>query len=56
MEAKQIKQGNEKIYASEIYGSICSCLVYKLRDKENFDIMKVYQEFENTIIKGLKEK
>ena len=56
IELKQIKQGNEKIYASEIYGLICSCLVYKLRDKENFDIGKVYKEFDDTIIKGLKEK
>lgn len=56
IETKQIKQGNEKVYASEIYGLICSCLVYKLREPENFDIMKVYKEFENTIIKGLKEK
>ena len=56
IELKQIKKWNEKIYASEIYGLICSCLVYKLRDKENFDIGKVYKEFDDTIIKGLKEK
>ena len=56
IDEKQIKQGDEKIYASEIYGLICSSLVYKLRDKENFEIGRVYKEFENTIIKGLKEK
>ena len=54
--AKQIKQGDLKVYASEIYGLIGSSLVYKLRDKENFNVMKLYKEFENTIIKGLKEK
>ena len=55
-QANQIKQGEAKIYASEIYGLICSCLVYKLREKENFDVKKVYKEFEDTVIKGLKEK
>ena len=52
---QEIKSGDEKIYASEIYGLICSCLVYKLRDKESFNVGKVYKEFENTVIKGLKE-
>lgn len=56
MQAKQIKQGEAKIYASEIYGLIASCLVYKLREKENFDVKEVYKEFEETVIKGLKEK
>ena len=55
IDARQIKAGDEKIYASEIYGLICSCLVYKLRDKESFNVGKVYKEFENTVIKGLKE-
>ena len=50
----QIKQGDAKIYASEIYGLIGSSLVYKIREKENFDLFTVYKEFENTVIKGLK--
>ena len=36
----QIKQGNSQAIASEIYGQI--------------EIMKLYKEFENTIIQGLK--
>ena len=56
IEAKQIKKGDSKIYASEIYGLIASSLVYKIKERENFEVMKVYKEFENTIIKGLKEK
>ena len=56
IESGEIKQGNSKIYASEIYGLIASCLIYKLRERENFEVFKVYKEFENTIIKGLKEK
>ena len=52
---KQIKEGDSKAIASEIYGLICSTLVYKMREKERFDIMKLYRQFENTIVKGLKQ-
>ena len=56
IEQRQIKQGDPKAIASEIYGLICSSLVYKLRNQENFDVMKLYKEFENTVIEGLKAK
>lgn len=56
MEAKQIKQGDPKAVASEIYGLICSTLVYKLRNEETMDVMKLYREFENTVLEGLKIK
>ena len=49
----QIKEGNPKIIASEIYGLICSSLVYKNRNNGEIDVMKLYYEFENTLIKGL---
>ncbi len=52
----QIKQGNPQAIASEIYGLICSSLVYKARSKEEIDIMKLFKEFENTVIEGLKVK
>ena len=55
IEAKQIKQGNSKVIASEIYGLICSTLVYKLREGE-IDVAKLYREFENTVIEGLRIK
>lgn len=55
IEQKQIKEGDSKAIASEIYGLICSTLIYKIRDEE-IDIMKLYKEFENTIIEGLKIK
>ena len=54
IEAGEIKQGNPKAIASEIYGLICSTLIYKLRNNGKIDIMKLYKEFENTIIRGLK--
>lgn len=56
IEQGQIKQGDPKAIASEIYGLICSSLVYKLRNKENFEVMKLYKEFENTVVEGLKAK
>ena len=52
----EIKEGNPEAIASEIYGLICSTLVYKKREKENMDIMKLYNEYENTVINGLRNK
>ncbi len=52
----QIKGEDSKIIATEIYGLICSTLVYKMREKEKFDISDMYNTFESTIIKGLKRK
>ncbi len=56
MEENQIKKGNPETIASEIYGLICSCLIYKIRARENYDVMKLYKEFESTIVEGLKVK
>ena len=56
MEKGEIKQGNPKIIASEIYGLICSSLVYKIRSQEEINIMKLYKEFESTVIEGLRNK
>lgn len=54
IEKGEIKQGNPQAIASEIYGLICSTLVYKLRQKDPLDVMKLYYEFEETVINGLK--
>ena len=50
---KEIKDGDPKAIAAEIYGLICSGLVYKLRKDGEMTIMDLYKEFENTVIKGL---
>ena len=50
----EIKKGDPKVIASEIYALTCSSLVYKARRKEEIDVMKLYKEFENTVIQGLK--
>ena len=50
----EIKEGNPEAIASEKYGLNCSTLVYKLRKDEPLEIMKLYHEFETTVINGLK--
>ena len=52
MEKGEIKYGDPKAVAAEIYGLICSGLVYKLR-KQDMTIMDMYKQFEDTVIKGL---
>jgi AcrR family transcriptional regulator len=56
MDAGQIKNGDAKIISSEIYGIICSSIVFKLKEKDKYEIMKLYYEYENTLINGLKIK
>ena len=56
MKKGEIVEGNPKMIASEIYGLICSSLAYKMRHSGEIEIMKLYKEFENTIIEGLKNK
>ena len=53
---KEIKNGDARAIASEIYGLICSTLIYKKREGINMDIMKLYHEYENTVINGLRIK
>lgn len=54
IEKKEIKEGNPQVIASEIYGLICSSLVYKAKLKNELEIMKLYYEFERTLVEGLK--
>ena len=50
----EIKNKNPQIVASEIYGLICSTLIYKMRNNNEIDIMDLYKGFEETVIEGLK--
>lgn len=56
IEKGEIKKGNPQAIASEIYGLISSCLVYKVRSEKEIEVMKLYKEFENTVIEGLRNK
>ena len=56
IEKGEIKKGDTRAIASEIYGLICSTLVYQKREDDKMDIMKLYHEYENTVINGLKIK
>ena len=52
----EIKQGDPKVIASEIYALIASTLVYKMKNENEIDIIKTYKEFERTVVEGLKVK
>lgn len=54
IEKGEIKNKNPQTIASEIYGLICSTLVYKIQNNNEIDIMGLYKDFENTTIEGLK--
>ena len=54
IEKGEIKKGDTRAIASEIYGLICSTLVYQKRERENMNIMQLYHEYENTVIMVLK--
>ena len=59
MDKGQIKQGNPNVIASEIYALIASTLVYKMKDGHDMEIaevIKIYKEFESTLVEGLKVK
>ena len=56
IEKEKIKKVDTIAIASEIYGLICSTLVYKKREIENMNIMQLYHEYENTVINGLRNK
>lgn len=52
IEKKEIVGGDPEVIASGIFGLTCSCLIYKLKAGENIDIQAMYNEFENSIVKG----
>lgn len=54
IDKNEIIKGDPEVLASGIFGLTCSCLIYKLKAGENIDIQSMYNEFENSIIKGLK--
>ncbi len=56
IEVGEIKEGNPKVIASEIYGLIASTLTYKQKSNKDIEIMNLYHEFEHTIVEALKEK
>ena len=56
IEKGEIKKGDTRAIASEIYGLICSTLVYQKREGQNMNIMQLYHEYENTVINGLRNK
>lgn len=54
IEKGEINEGNPEAIASGIFGFTCSGLLYRLKTGEEFDIQKLYKEFSNYVVKGLK--
>lgn len=49
----EIKQGDAKLIASEIFGLLCSNLSYRLKTNKEIDILKAKKEYESVILEGL---
>lgn len=54
IELEQIKDINTRIVAAEIYSLIYSTICYKNSNIEDFNVMNIFYQYENTIIRGLK--
>ena len=54
IELKQIKEVDSKVLASQIYGLIYTTICYKNSSIEEFNVMKIFNQYDNTIIRGLK--
>lgn len=50
----EIKGGNPEAIASGIFGSICSSLLYKLKNEKDLDIQEAYKNFSEYAINGLR--
>ena len=56
MKKGEIKQGDPKLIASEIYAMIASTLVYKMKNENEIDIIISYIDFEWRVVVGLNVK
>lgn len=53
IEKQEIIEGDPEVIASGIFGLTCSSLIYKLKIKDEIDIVKLYKEFDHSIVNGL---
>ena len=54
MQKGEIREGDAKIMASEIFGLLCINLIYNtLNSREEIDIAKIRDEYENLILKNI---
>lgn len=53
MEKGQIVRGDPEVIASGIFGLTCSGLIYRLKTNQDINVVKVYTEFNDTVIRGL---
>ena len=53
MKKGEIRKGDPKIIAAEIFGLFCNDLIYKLISDKEINIEKVKHEYENLILKNI---
>lgn len=56
IEKGELVKGNPEVIATQIFSLTCSSLIYKLKNNEPIDIQELYNEFNKTIVEGLKSK
>ncbi len=56
MEKEEISKSDPEVIASGIFGLTCSSLVYKTKIGGELDVLKLYKELDNAIIKNLLKK
>lgn len=53
IEKGEIHEGDPEVIATEIFGLICSGLVYRLKTDKEIDVQSMYKEFSQSMIKAL---
>ena len=51
----EVIQGDAELIATEIFGTTCSSLVYKLKTGRSIDTKQIYLEYEKTLLRGLQK-
>ena len=54
IDAGEIIRADASIMASEIFALTCSTLIYTRKEKKEIDVARLYKEYENTIIRQIK--
>lgn len=55
IENGEIVGENPEIIAAGIFGQTCSSLIYKIKTEKEIEVPKLYREFENMLVNGLKK-
>jgi len=53
MDKGEIVQGDAAVMASGIFGVTCSSLIYKMKTENELDIVRLYKEFDHSLLTSL---